>query len=70
MRKPKEGIDYYGINELKEHKWMKNVNWDDILIKKIKAPFIPKKMIMIILIKNIMKVMIKLEMRLWKMRLY
>ena len=41
MRKPKEGIDYYGINELKEHKWMKNVNWDDILIKKIKAPFIP-----------------------------
>ena len=26
MRKPKEGIDYYGINELKEHKWMKNDN--------------------------------------------
>ena len=42
MRKPKERIGYYGINELKEHKWMKNVNWDDILNKKIKAPFIPK----------------------------
>ncbi len=42
MRKPKERIGYYGIKELKEHKWMKNVNWDDILNMKIKAPFIPK----------------------------
>ena len=42
MRKPKERIGYYGIKELKEHKWMRNVNWDDILNRKIKAPFIPK----------------------------
>ena len=42
MRKPKERIGYNGIRELKEHKWMKNVKWDDILNKKMKSPFIPK----------------------------
>ena len=31
-----------GICELKEHKWFNDVNWDELKLKKIKAPFIPK----------------------------
>ena len=31
-----------GICELKEHKWFKDVDWEVLKLKKIKAPFIPK----------------------------
>ena len=31
-----------GICELKEHKWFNDVNWDELKLKKIKAPFVPK----------------------------
>ena len=31
-----------GIFELKEHKWFNDVNWDELKLKKIKAPFVPK----------------------------
>ena len=38
-RKPNYRLGYYGINEIFEHKWIKNVNWKNLLNKKIKSPF-------------------------------
>ena len=31
-----------GINEIKKHSFFKNIDWDAILNKKIKPPFIPR----------------------------
>ncbi len=31
-----------GAEEVINHKWFKNLNWNGILNKKIKAPYIPK----------------------------
>jgi len=31
-----------GAEEVMNHKWFKNLNWNGILNKKIKAPYIPK----------------------------
>ena len=38
-RKPNYRLGYYGINEIFEHKWIKNVNWENLINKKIKSPF-------------------------------
>ena len=32
-----------GVNELKDHEWFINYNWDKLYNKTIKAPFVPKK---------------------------
>ena len=32
-----------GVNELKEHPWFINYNWDKLYNKTIRAPFVPKK---------------------------
>ena len=41
-RKPHKRLGCNGINEIKEHSWFKNINWDELLNKKMKSPFIPK----------------------------
>ena len=41
-RKQLERIGIKGIEEVKNHKWFKNINWKDIEIMKMKSPFIPK----------------------------
>ena len=41
-RKPHKRLGCNNINEIKEHSWFKNINWDELLNKKMKSPFIPK----------------------------
>ena len=42
MRKPEKRLGFKnGIKDLMEHPWMKDVNWNLLKEKKIKAPFIP-----------------------------
>ena len=41
-RKPHKRLGCNNINEIKEHSWFKNINWDELLNKKMKSPFVPK----------------------------
>ena len=41
QRKPKKRLGYNGVKEIKEHIWMKDIDWELLLQKKIEAPFIP-----------------------------
>ena len=41
QRKPKNRLGYNGINEIKEHIWLKFFNWKDLYLRKIDVPFIP-----------------------------
>ena len=41
QRKPKRRLGYRDINEIKNHEWMKGINWNLLGQKKIEAPFIP-----------------------------
>ena len=34
-------IGYNGIEELKEHKWFRDINWNELSQMKVKAPFVP-----------------------------
>ena len=43
QRRPVKRLGYSGIKELKNHSWMKDINWDLLKNKKIKSPFIPKE---------------------------
>ena len=42
-RKVRKRLGFYGINEIKNHAWFKGLNWDKLLMKKIKTPYIPKE---------------------------
>ena len=41
-RKVRKRLGFYGINEIKNHAWFKDINWDKLLMKKIISPYIPK----------------------------
>ena len=41
QRKPKKRLGYNGVEEIKKHPWMNDINWDLLLKKKIGAPFVP-----------------------------
>ena len=43
QRKPIKRLGYTGVRELKNHVWMKDINWDLLKKKKIKSPYIPKE---------------------------
>ena len=36
-------LGYYNDNEIKRHPWLSDINFDDLLQGKIRAPFIPRK---------------------------
>ena len=40
-RKMKDRLGSGGLKELKEHLWLKGIQWDDILHKEVKTPFVP-----------------------------
>ena len=40
-RKPNKRLGYNGINELKSHIWMRDINWNALKRKELVAPFIP-----------------------------
>jgi serine/threonine protein kinase len=42
QRKPHQRLGYNGIKELKNHPWFAEFNWNDLMQKKIPAPFIPR----------------------------
>ena len=42
-RKPEERLGKNGIEEIKNHPWLKYFNWKDLYLMKIKAPFIPSE---------------------------
>ena len=42
-RKVRKRLGFFGINEIKNHVWFKDVNWDELLIKKIESPYIPSE---------------------------
>ena len=43
IRKDINRLGYYNEAQIKEHPWLKNVDWDKISNKQLIAPFIPKK---------------------------
>ena len=43
QRRPIKRLGYSGIKEIKNHIWLKDINWDLLKKKKIKAPYIPKE---------------------------
>ena len=40
-RKPTKRLGYHGVKEIKNHIWMKDINWELLKKKEIIAPFIP-----------------------------
>lgn len=42
QRKPHNRLGYNGINEIKEHPWLKYYPWKDLYQKRLESPFIPK----------------------------
>jgi len=42
QRKPLNRLGFNGPEEVKEHPFLKDVNWRDLLAKKLTPPFIPK----------------------------
>ena len=42
QRRPIKRLGYTGIKELKNHLWLKDLDWDSLKKKKIRAPYIPK----------------------------
>ena len=42
QRKPFKRLGFHGINEIKNHSWFDDFNWDDLYNKNIIAPFIPE----------------------------
>lgn len=42
QRKPMNRLGYMGIKEVKEHPWIKNFSWEDLRMRKIDAPYLPK----------------------------
>ena len=43
QRRPIKRLGYNGIKELKNHLWLKDINWDLLRKKKVRAPYIPKE---------------------------
>lgn len=41
IRKPSKRLGYRGIEEIKQHPWLRDINWKEVSIKQLKSPFIP-----------------------------
>ena len=42
QRKQVKRLGYNGIDEIKNHPWLKDINWKDVYLHKIKSPFVPE----------------------------
>jgi serum/glucocorticoid-regulated kinase 2 len=40
-KNPKDRLGYNSSDEIKNHPWFEKVNWNALLTKSIKAPFVP-----------------------------
>ena len=43
QRRPVKRLGYCGIKDIKNHPWLKDIHWDILKKKKIRAPYIPKE---------------------------
>ena len=43
QRRPAKRLGYSGIKEIKNHPWLKDIDWDSLKKKKIRSPYIPKE---------------------------
>ena len=43
QRRPIKRLGYSGIREIKNHVWMKDINWELLKNKKLRSPYIPKE---------------------------
>jgi len=43
QRKPENRLGLNGPSEVKNHSWLRDINWHKLLEKSIRAPFIPPK---------------------------
>ena len=43
QRRPIKRLGYSGIREIKNHPWMRDINWELLKNKKIRSPYIPKE---------------------------
>ena len=41
QRKPKKRLGFNGVGEIKNHPWMKNMDWESLSKKLMEAPFVP-----------------------------
>ena len=41
QRKPKKRLGFNGVREIKNHAWMKDIDWELLYRKKVEAPFVP-----------------------------
>ena len=41
-RKPHKRLGCNGIKEIKDHSWFKHINWEELMNKNMKSPFVPK----------------------------
>lgn len=48
-RRANQRLGKNGINEIKEHSWLKDVNWNQLYKKELSSPFIPKVRILLTL---------------------
>ncbi len=40
-KEPEKRLGHKGADQVKSHSFFKGINWDDVLKKKLKAPFVP-----------------------------
>ena len=43
QRKPQNRLGSGGIEEIKNHAWLRDFNWSDLEKKRFKSPFVPSK---------------------------
>jgi hypothetical protein len=43
QRKPANRLGFNSPAEVKNHQWLRDINWQEIIEKKAKAPFIPEE---------------------------
>jgi hypothetical protein len=43
QRKPANRLGFNSPAEVKNHQWLRDINWQEIIEKKARAPFIPGK---------------------------
>lgn len=41
MRKPQNRLGFKGADEVKQHPWLRELNWKKLFAKEIESPFIP-----------------------------
>lgn len=41
IRNPTNRLGYLGFDDVRKHPWLKNVDWNKLLKKEVKSPYMP-----------------------------